>query len=101
MSTALGVPSGWAGAIEFDADDRDRLIALLVMQLLEPINDLYVLPLAANGLLQFSHHDVVHVSCATAEGIESVVNAMSSARYELPDEPPDATFKRPAWMRQT
>ena len=99
ITTALGVPSGWRGAIAFDNNDRDRLIAILVMQLLEPINDLYVLAPAGTAFLQFSHHDVVHVSCATSAGIESVVNAMSAARYELPDELPDATFKRAAWMR--
>ena len=99
MSTVLGVPSGWSGAIASDVRERDRLVALLVMQLFEPVNDLYVLPLAGAGFLQISHHDVVHVSCVTAEGIESVVSAMSAARYELPNELPDATFKRPAWMR--
>jgi hypothetical protein len=96
---ALGISSGWSGAIGFDPNDRDRLIAVLVMQLFEPINDLYVLPSAGIGFLQFSHHDVVHVSCATLEGIESAVNAMSEARYALPDELPDATFKQPVWMR--
>lgn len=98
-SEALGVPSGWSGAIEFDASDRDRLIAVLVMQLFEPVNDLYVLPSPGVVFLQFSHHDVVHVSCASHEGIESVVSAMSAARYELPEDLPDATFKQPAWMR--
>ena len=99
LTTALGIPSGWRGAIEFDSNDREQLIAVLVVQLFEPVNDLYVLPSASRGLLQFSHHDVVHVSCATSEGIESVVNVMSAARYDLPDDLPDATFKRPAWMR--
>jgi hypothetical protein len=99
ISEALGIHPGWSGAIDFDASDGDRLIAVLVMQLFEPVNDLYVLPLAGIGFLQFSHHDVVHVSCVKPEGIESVVTAMSAARYELPDELPDATFKQPAWMR--
>lgn len=100
MSTALGVPSGWPGAIAFDAGDRDVLVAVLVMQVMEPVEDLYVLPSHGTGFLRFSHHDVVHVSCAASQGIDSVVNAMSAAGYELPDEPPEATFKQPAWMRR-
>jgi len=99
LSEALGVPPGWRGAIEFDSDERDRLVALLVVQLLEPVNDLYVLPSGGSTFLQFSHHDVVHASCATSAGIESFVSAMAEARYELPDELPDATFKKPSWMR--
>jgi hypothetical protein len=99
ISTALGVPSGWSGAIAFDISDRDRLVAILVMQLFEPINDLYVLPSSGTGFLQFSHHDVVHVSCPTSEGIESAVSGMLAVRYELPDQLPDTTFKQPAWMR--
>jgi hypothetical protein len=99
ISGALGVPDGWPGAAVFDGSDRDPLIAILAMQLFYPRNDLYVLPSAATAFMEFSHHDVVQMSCATADGIESAVNAMAAARYELPDQLPDATFKRPAWMR--
>jgi hypothetical protein len=100
LIAALGVSSGWPGAVEFDSTDRDRLIALLVIQLLDPSNDLYVLPSEGAAFLQFSHHDVVHVYCPTSEAIESVVAAIAESRYELPDELPDATFKRPSWMRR-
>ena len=100
LTEALGVPRGWRGAVEFDASsERDRLVALLVFQLLEGERDLYLLPSAGTVLLNFSHHDVVHVDCPTPAGIDAVVTAMAQARYNLPDAPPDATFKRPAWMQ--
>jgi hypothetical protein len=99
LSTALGVPPGWRGGLQFDAGDHDRLVAILVTQFLRLFNDLYVLLPSAPAFLEFSHHDVVHVSCATREGIESAVNEMAAAGYALPDEPPDATFKPPPWMR--
>jgi hypothetical protein len=95
---ALGVPSGWRGAVEFDSADRERLIAILVIQFLDPVNDLYVMPSQTAAFLQFSHHDVVHVASSTPERIESVVTAMAKSGYEIPDAPPDATFKRPSWM---
>jgi hypothetical protein len=101
LTEVLGVPGCWGGAIEFDRTDRERLIALLVAQFLEPVNNLYVLPLDGQAFMEFSHHDVVHVSCTTTKGIETVVAAMAVARYALPEDPPDATFKRPTWMQPT
>ncbi len=98
VSGLLEVPDGWPGAIEFGSGDRERLVALLARQLAEPVDDMYVLDCAGTALLQFSHHDVVHVSCPTTQAIEDVVSAMRTAGYELPDHPPDATFKWPAWM---
>lgn len=99
LTQAIGIPGGWQGAVEFGAEERDHLVALLVMEFLETVNDLYVIPGDTRALLQFSHHDVVHVSCPSGEEIESVVATMSAAKYELPGELPDATFKRPSWMR--
>lgn len=101
LLTALGITPGWAGAIAFDKSERDKLVAILTVQFLEPIHDLYVLPLGATTLLQFDHHDVVHVSCATESGMATVIDAMSAARFELPDDLPDGTFKQPKWMRES
>jgi len=101
LSEALGVPNGWEGAIEFGIANRELLIAILVTQFLEPINDLLVLPGEGRSFIKFSHHDVVHISCATQEEIDLVIAFMSAAKFELPDELPDPTFKRPAWMRRT
>jgi hypothetical protein len=101
LAQALGVPVYWQGAIEFDKADRERLISLLVLQFLEPVKNLYVLPLNGKALVEFSHHEVVHISCPTTNGIESIVAAMAAAKYMLPEELPDATFKHPKWMKPT
>jgi hypothetical protein len=97
---ALGIPDSGPGAIVFDPAERDRLIALIVCSFIELFGDLYVLPARGNALLQFTHHEVVHISCPTAEGIAAVVTAMSAAKYDLPTELPDSTFKQPAWMKR-
>jgi hypothetical protein len=65
---------------------------------MEVTKDFYVMPSNGNCLIQLSHHAVVHISCATAEQMDKVVAAMSAAKYELPTDLPDATFKRPSWM---
>jgi len=99
LTHAIGIPSGWKGAIEFDPSERSRTIAVLVCCWLEITKDFYVLPRNGKSLIQFSHHDVVHISCPTADEMNAVVAAMSVAKYELPTAPPDWTFKRPAWMK--
>ena len=94
----LGVPDGLQGAVEFSADEFQRAVALLVVQMVGMYNDLYVLPAGGDTLLQFSHHDVVHAGCRDEGTIDSLVAAMAGAGYSLPTELPDATFKRPPWM---
>jgi hypothetical protein len=49
-------------------------------------------------LLQTDHHDVIHAECRSEERVRELVAHMAAEGYELPGEPPDWTFKRPAWM---
>jgi hypothetical protein len=98
FTEALEIPSGWPGAVEFDGSDRQLLIAVMVAHFIDPICDLIVVPACGGMFMQLSHHDVVHVSASTTDRIKAIVSAMASAKYPLPDEIPDATFKRPQWM---
>jgi len=61
-------------------------------------DDLFFIPDHGRQLLQTDHHDVIHVQCTSGERVQRLVHHMAEAGYELPREPPDWTFKRPAWM---
>jgi hypothetical protein len=98
---AAGIPDGWAGAIRFADRDGDALIAVLFIHLaigwcVE--DDLYFIPDHGRQIVQTSHHDVVHVACADEDGVTEFVTHMAAAGYDLPTEPPDETFRWPAWM---
>jgi hypothetical protein len=96
-----GVPDGRAGAIRFDRDEEGPLLAVVFAHLafgwcVE--DDLFFVPDHGRQLLQTDHHDVIHAECASAARARKLVRHMADAGYELPTEPPDWTFKRPAWM---
>ena len=61
-------------------------------------DDLFFVPDHGRQLLQTDHHDVIHVECASEDRVRRLVAHMDEAGYELPEEPPDETFRRPAWM---
>jgi len=96
-----GIPSGWTGAVQFNRDEEDELVAVLFgYQLFGgcEYDDLFFVPDHGRQLLQTDHHDVIHVSCATKERVQKLVIYMAEAGYELPTELPDLTFIRPEWM---
>jgi hypothetical protein len=61
-------------------------------------DDVFFIPEHGQQLLKTDHHDVIHVECASEARILNLVAHMAEAGYELPCEPPDWTFKRPAWL---
>jgi hypothetical protein len=97
------IPDAWAGAVQFDRDDEDALLAVLFAYLAFGWcvdDDLFFIPDHGRQLLQTDHHDVIHVECGSEERVQTLVGHMAKAGYELPSEPPDWTFKRPNWMRK-
>jgi hypothetical protein len=96
-----GIPFGSAAAVRFDRDTEGELFAVLYAYLAFgwcTDDDLFFVPDHGRQLLQTDHHDVVHIKCRTEERVLELVEHMSKMEYELPKEPPDWTFKRPAWM---
>jgi hypothetical protein len=94
-----GVPSGQAGAIRFGRDEEHILLAVLYANLAFgwcADDDLFFIPDHGRQLLHTDHHDVIHVECESEERVQKLVMHMADAGYELPREPPDGTFKRPA-----
>lgn len=96
-----GIPAGWVGAIRFDCSEADSLLAVLFAYLAFGWcgdDDLFFIPDHGRQLVQTDHHDVVHAECRSEDRIVQLVAHMAHAGYELPTEPPDWTFRRPAWM---
>jgi hypothetical protein len=96
-----GIPEGWSGAIRFWRDEEDTLVAVLFAFMAFgwcSKDDLFFVPDHARQLIQTDHHDAVHAECCSEERIRALVAHMAAKGYELPTEPPDETFKRPAWM---
>jgi hypothetical protein len=101
MLRGAGIPDGWAGAVRFERDEEDALVAVLFAAMAFgwcADDDLFFVPDHARQLLQTDHHDVIHAECRSEERVLELVAHMAAAGYELPAEPPDWTFKRPAWM---
>jgi|SRR5215475_9223722 len=97
----LGMPLGTADIVLFDVNDFDTLATLLFSTTIfgwSVNEDLYVVPDHAQQVLQSDHHGVIHVSFRAPADIAHWVSEMSQRGFDLPDELPDATFKRPSWM---
>jgi len=97
----LGIPLGTADVVAFDRNDLDTLATLLFSTTVfgwSVGEDLYVVPDHARQVLQTDHHGVNHVSFRAADEIGHWVSEMARRGFDLPDELPDATFKRPSWM---
>jgi hypothetical protein len=99
----LGMPLGWAGAARVGRDDRSSVVAALFASLGfggDSTSDLYFVPDHARQIVWAGHHDVIHLACADEARMLEFVRHMEGAGFALPTEPPDATFKSPAWMQQ-
>jgi hypothetical protein len=97
----LGLPLGTGAVVQFSRDEREALVTLLFSTTVfgwSVGEDLYVVPDHARQILQTDHHEVVHASFAVPSDLERWVSKMSEEGFDLPHEPPDATFNRPAWM---
>src|SRR5262249_37065281 len=96
-----GVPDGWRGALRFERDETDVLLAVLFANAAFgwcSADDLFFIPEHGRQLLRADHHNVVHAECRSEERVKELVAHMADQGYELPTELPDWTFKRPYWM---
>jgi hypothetical protein len=97
----LGIVVGSADVLAFDRSEIDKLVTLLFDTSIFGWSigeDTYVIPDHGRAFLKVSHHDVVHATVRSEADIDGCVATMSQAGFELPVDPPDATFKRPTWM---
>lgn len=94
-----GIPDGWTGAVRFDRAEVDAAVAFLTYGWHSP-DDVWFVPDHGRQVVQTDHHDVIHAQCRDEGRMLSLVEHMAGAGYALPTEPPDATFKWPAWMAE-
>ena len=97
----LGLPLGTADVVIFDRVDLPTLITLLFSTTVfgwSVGEDLYVVPDHGRHVLQTDHHEVIHVSFHDSGEIGHWVSQMAQRGFDLPEDVPDATFKRPSWM---
>jgi len=97
----LGLPLGTADAVQFTHDQRAALLALLFSTTVfgwSVGQDLYVVPDHGRCFLETDHHDVVHATFRDSSDLASFVSAMETRSFELPQELPDSSFKRPDWI---
>jgi hypothetical protein len=97
----VGIPDAWTGAVRFKRGEENELVAVIYVFLAFGWcvkDDLFFVPDHGRQILRTDHHDVIHVECRTEERVNQLVAHMAGEGYELPTEPPDWTFKWPAWM---
>ena len=97
----LGLPLGTADIALIDRAEISGLIALLFSTTVfgwSVGEDLYVVPDHARYILQTDHHGVIHVSFRSGTDVAHWVSQMADRGFDLPQDVPDATFKRPSWM---
>jgi hypothetical protein len=97
----LGVPLGTADVVIVERSELPTLTTLLFSTTVfgwSVGEDLYVVPDHGRQVLQTDHHEVVHVSFRDAREIDHWVSEMAQRGFDLPEDVPDSTFKRPSWM---
>jgi hypothetical protein len=102
LLNAIGMPSGTLDIVEFDRDELDTLISLLFLTTIfgwSVGHDTYVVPDTARYILETDHHDVIHIQFRDRADVDRWVADMRDRGFDLPDDIPDETFKRPDWMR--
>lgn len=99
---STSVPKDFQGVFRAEKSDETAIITLLFNQLMFGWcmwDDVYAIPDHAQQIVKTSHHDVVHLSFKDPNKIASFVEKLAQAKFYLPTEVPDGTFKTPDWMR--
>lgn len=99
-AVAIG-PDVW-GALVFDRTDWGDLLFVATAFFTfgwSVRQDLEIIPEDRSCCLMLGHHGEMTVQFATAERLAEFVRGMEDKGYPLPSDVPDATFKRPEWMK--
>ena len=88
--------------MSFQREEMDAVLTVLFATMAfawHSPDDLYFIPDHGQQIVQSDHHDVIHVECVDQNRMELLIQHLkTNGKYELPEEPPDWTFKWPAWM---
>jgi len=100
---SIGLPMGTADVVRIDRSEIDPLITLIFSTSIfgwSVSEDLYIVPDTAKYIAKTDHHGVIHVSFRDSDTMQSFVQFLTEREFILPEELPDATFKRPEWMKE-
>lgn len=100
----LGLPLGTADVVIFGHNEIDTLVTLIFVTTIfgwSVGEDLYIVPDDSQCIMKVSHHEVIHVTARMSSEIDRWVSGMEDRKFLLPENPPDATFKRPDWMKRS
>ena len=100
---SFGIASLSPGAIELDRSERDQILTIAFLQTAfgwMSYDDLFIVPDHAHSFLWLDHHGVVHVEFQHERIMNPFILHMQTHGHALPTRPPDATFKRPRWMKE-
>jgi hypothetical protein len=98
----IGIKENNANILKFTRNELTELVTLTFNQLVfgwHVGDDLYIIPDHGRQMIKTDHHDVVHVSVSDKSTMEKFINTMAAKGFELPEDIPDETFKRPGWMK--
>ncbi len=98
----IGITENNADILRFARNELTELVTLTFNQLVfgwHVGDDLYIIPDHGRQMIKTSHHDVVHVYVRDQSTMERFINTMAAKGFELPEDIPDGTFKRPDWMK--
>jgi hypothetical protein len=100
----VGIADDNADILEFKRNELHVLIALIFNQLVfgwHVEDDLYIIPNHGKQIIKTDHHDVVHVLFRDDSTMKQFIEEMSKNGFELPNDLPDETLKKPDWMKIT
>jgi hypothetical protein len=98
---SLGIPPNFDGAIQFGYSERVALTLLMVTQIAFGwcgYYDIWVVPSHGRQMILTDDDDITSVLSADETALAQVVQHMTTAGFELPDEPPNEMYSWPPWM---
>jgi len=101
VKVGQSIPDDYCGAVNYVFDEREHLLGQVTMHVKTGWcvqDDLFIIPDHGRFLIHTDHHGVVHVTTVEQAGMMQLIERMAVGGHNLPEEPLDWTFKRPAWM---
>ncbi|HET6251536.1 MAG TPA: hypothetical protein VFE47_27880 [Tepidisphaeraceae bacterium] len=96
-----GIIPGFAGAVRFAGDEREKLVSVIFAQLMfgwSAPDDIVIVAGHCRQFLQTDHHHMMHATFSSEDQIQPYIAHMAAVGYDLPETVPDWTFIKPAWM---
>jgi hypothetical protein len=97
----FGVKMGSEGALICSSGEKATIVSFLFIHVLfvsDLFDDLFLIPDNGRFILGTDHHGVITVRTFSGLDLDLLIKHMKSKGFELPNEVPDDTFRKPEWM---